>query len=500
MLGTKIERIHVSPRFGGWEPFVIKLATRTRDRGRRNLPVTFLPPTKRKDSNQMNILALDLGKFNTTCCFFNSKTRKARFLTTSTEREALAAVFQKNKVDLVVMEACGPSGWINDLAKSMGLTTLVCSTNEDAWRWANVKRKTDKDDALKLARMAAMRELKAVHTPSQEHRQFRSLVKYRKTLDGRINKTKNGIRAWFVNQGITIDSGEKAWYTGRERIDSFRKPLAECAPDELWKGQLDIELTILDSLTEQMDVVVKRLEAIGKTDPRIVRLQTVPGVGPRTAEILVACIDDPHRFENGRQVSAYFGLVPRQYQSGETDRNGRITKRGNPLARTILVECAWASLRYNPWAKGVYERIYGKQKTRKKKAAVALARKIAVIGWAMLRDERDWDPNVMIKTTKSFRGKLPMDEAEFQAMPPKENKDQRKSRLRKEARAAQLQQATAKSARPVSAKAAAQMTQRTSKHPYPSRTTPPPKQTRPERKRAAAPSENQSAGTLHILL
>jgi hypothetical protein len=170
-------------------------------------------------------------------------------------------------------------------------------------------------------------------------------TKYRKTLDGRINKTKNTIRAWFVNHGITIDAGDKAWHTGREHINSFRKPLADCGPDELWKGQRDIELTILDSLSEQIDTVVKKLEAIGKTDARIKRLRTIPGVGPRTAEILVACIDDPHRFETGRQVSAYFGLVPRQYQSGETDRNGRITNRGNPLARTIHVECAWASLR-----------------------------------------------------------------------------------------------------------------------------------------------------------
>ena len=64
------------------------------------------------------------------------------------------------------MEACGPSGWINDLAISHGLKTLVCSTNEDAWKWSNVKRKTDKDDALKLSRMAAMNELEAVHIPS----------------------------------------------------------------------------------------------------------------------------------------------------------------------------------------------------------------------------------------------------------------------------------------------------------------------------------------------
>lgn len=384
----------------------------------------------------MKILALDLGKFKTMCCFFDTQTRKHEFLTATTDRAFLTTVVKKHKVDLVVMEACGPSGWINDLATSLGLKTLVCSTNEDAWKWSNVKRKTDRDDALKLARMAAMNELKAVHMPSEAHREFRSLVKYRKTLDQRINKMKCTIRAWFVNHGIAIDTGEKAWNTGRERINSFRKPMAECSPEELWKAELDLELTQMDAVGEQLELVVKKLEAIGKNDPRIQRIKTIPGVGPRTAEILVACIDDPHRFENGRQVSAYFGLVPRQYQSGETDRNGRITKRGNPLARTILVECAWASLRYNPWASAVYERISGKQKTRKKKAAVALARKISVIAWALLRDEKDWEPKRMIEVTESF-GKMPEGlKVTLQSMKPKENSDQRKSRLRKEARQA----------------------------------------------------------------
>ncbi len=382
----------------------------------------------------MKILALDLGKFNTMCCFFDTKTRKHEFLTAATERGYLTTVFKKHEIDLVVMEACGPSGWINDLAVGLGLKTLVCSTNEDAWKWSNVKRKTDRDDALKLARLAAMNELKAVHMPSEEHREFRSLVKYRKTLDHRVNKMKCTIRAWFVNHGISIDIGEKAWNTGRERINSFRKPMAECNADELWKAELDLELTQLDAVSAQLELVVKKLEAIGKNDARIQRIKTIPGVGPRTAEILVACIDDPHRFKNGRQVSAYFGLVPRQYQSGETDRNGRITKRGNPLARTILVECAWASLRYNEWAKAIYERVSGKQKTRKKKAAVALARKLAVIAWALLRDEKDWEPNRMIEVTESF-GKMPEALKEtLQNMKPKENSDQRKSRLRKEAR------------------------------------------------------------------
>jgi len=150
----------------------------------------------------------------------------------------------------------------------------------------------------------------------------------------------------------------------------------------------------------------------------------------------VACIDDPHRFANGRQVSAYFGLIPRQYQSGETDRNGRITERGNPLARTIFIKCAWASLRYNPWAKSVYDRICGQQKTRKKKAAIALARKIAVLAWALLRDEKDWDSNQMLKITESF-GRTPLALKEtLENMKPKENSDQRKSRLRREAREA----------------------------------------------------------------
>ena len=402
----------------------------------------------------MLILALDLGKFKTMCCFFDTKTRKAEFQVAATEREYLSKVFKSRKVDLVVMEACGPSGWINDLAVSQQLKTLVCSTNEDAWKWSNVKRKTDKDDALKLARMASMNELKAVHMPSEEQREFRSLVKYRKTLDYRICKMKCAIRAWFVNHGITIDTGEKAWNTGRKRIDSFRKPLSECDSNELWRAELDIELTQLDALTAQHDLVVKKLEAIGKNDPRIGRVMSIPGVGPRTAEILVACIDDPHRFASGREVSAYFGLVPRQYQSGETDRNGRITKRGNPLARTILVECAWASLRYNPWAKSIYERVCGKQRTRKKKAAVALARKIAVLAWALMRDDKDWDPKRMIEVTESFGRMSPALKATLSDMKPKENSDQRKSRLRREARVLKEAASAEKSqAKPTSSKA-----------------------------------------------
>ena len=160
----------------------------------------------------MKILALDLGKFNTMCCFFDSKTRKYEFLTAPKSRDYLSSIFQNYKLDLVVMEACGPSGWIHDLAVSHNLKTLVCSTNDCTWR-SNVKRKTDRDDALKLARLAAMGELKSVYMPSPEHREFRSLVKYRKTLDQRINRMK--IRPWELthrcgDDGLCVSPGIRA--------------------------------------------------------------------------------------------------------------------------------------------------------------------------------------------------------------------------------------------------------------------------------------------------
>ena len=119
-------------------------------------------------------------------------------------------------------------------------------------------------------------------------------------------------------------------------------------------------------------------------------LDTMPGLGPRTAEAVVAHLDDPKRFKSGKQVAAYGGLVPRQFQSGEDDRRGRITKRGPAILRKLLVQCAWAMLRYNPWARAVYARLTGGGQSRKKPAVVALARKLLVRLWAMLRDGKAW--------------------------------------------------------------------------------------------------------------
>lgn len=244
----------------------------------------------------MNILAIDLGKYNSMCCFFETESQTYEFWNAETTRPYLTKLLQWRKVDLVVMEACGPSGWINDLCQELGLPTLVCSTNEEAWLWKNVKRKTDKDDALKLARLAMLQQLTRVHVPTHELREHRTLVKYRKTVDRRINQIKNSIRSLFANRGIVIAQGKRGWCTGRELIDSYRQPLAECSMQELWQGQLHEELTQLDALTAQLREVERRLEVIAQEDDRIQRVMTIPGVGRKTAEVLVTALDDVHRF------------------------------------------------------------------------------------------------------------------------------------------------------------------------------------------------------------
>lgn len=344
----------------------------------------------------MMTLAIDLGKFTSVACFFDTSNQQHRFETIQTQKSHIEHLLATQSIDQVAMEACGPSGWIHDICQEKNLPTIVCSTNEEAWAWKNTKRKTDRDDALKLAQMAMLKTLVPVHVPQPKVREQRAIIKYRKTLDQDITKIKNNIRSIFANRGIPIDTGERAWCTGRVHIDSFRKPILDCDASDIWKGQLDLQLERLDDLVDKMAAVEERLEVFMQDNPHIARVMTIPGVGRKTAEMIVAYIDDPHRFENARQLSSYIGLTPKQHQSGTTDRNGKISKHGPKLLRSALLQCAWSSLRYNPWSKLTYERIHGGSKTRRKKAAIALARKICVIAWAMMRDETVWDQSKVL--------------------------------------------------------------------------------------------------------
>jgi transposase len=202
---------------------------------------------------------------------------------------------------------------------------------------------------------------------------------------------QNRIRSLLVGQGLPMPRGAKAWTElGLKGIEQLARPLAECALEELWRGLLGQAVTEFRQIQELVAEVERKLDGVGKTKPAVKILESAPGIGPRTAEVVAAHLGDARRFKTSGQVSAYAGLVPKQFQSGETDHRGRITRRGPAILRKLLVECAWCSLRYNKWAQRVYLRISHGGKVRKKQAIVALARKILVRCWAMLRDGKPW--------------------------------------------------------------------------------------------------------------
>jgi transposase len=219
------------------------------------------------------------------------------------------------------------------------------------------------------------------------------LITYRWTLVGRRTAIKNSIRAILDRQGLTHASGKKGWTKeSLAGLGLMAYPIAKVDTGELWRGQLDIELQALDQVEGLVKQIEAKLEALAKADKRVEQLQTIPGVGPRLAEVVVATIDDPKRFKSAKQVGAYAGLVPKQYESGTMSRQGRVTGQGNKLLRALLVEVSWLMRRYNPVLNAIFDRVCGDSKARRKIAVVATARRLLVMCWAMLRDGTTWNP------------------------------------------------------------------------------------------------------------
>lgn len=312
------------------------------------------------------------------------------FLTLASTREVIADLLARTAPSVVVLEACTLAGWVHDLCLERGLACKVANTAGEAWRFKNLKRKTDKDDALRLAQLEDLGQLPTVCVPPPEVRQRRALIAARQRLVGQRVRVQNRLRALLLAQGIDAPAGAAAWASaGLAVFEGHARPLADCAAGEEWRGLIHQALAEYRFLLAAIAESERKLDAMGKAGPADRLLRTVPGVGPRTAEAVAAWLHEPGRFRSGKEVGAYAGLVPRQHQSGETDRRGRITKRGPGLLRKLLVECAWAMLRYNRWASATYARLR-RGKARSKQAVVALARKLLVRLWAMLRDGVPW--------------------------------------------------------------------------------------------------------------
>src|SRR6516164_4252208 len=275
------------------------------------------------------ILALDLSKYKSVACLYTGDPATATFLTFVTDRDRLRKLFAKHRPDAVVIEACLLAGWVHDLCHELGLPCHVANTASEAWKSKHAQRKTDRDDARRRAQLFALGQLPTVTVPPPATRPWRASTASRQALVGRRVAVQNRLRAILVGQGLAAPRGAKAWTElGLEGIGPFAKPLAECGPDELWRGLLELALTELRQIRQLADQAEARLDQLAKASADVRLLETAPGVGPRTAEAIVAHLHEPGRFASGKQVSACVGLVPRQYQSGELDRRGRITRQG----------------------------------------------------------------------------------------------------------------------------------------------------------------------------
>lgn len=347
----------------------------------------------------MLIFAMDLGVSKSAICLLDTKTLAVRQGGCRTSAERIRTLLQRHRPDLVVVEVSPLAAMVHDVGVALGLRVLVADTTQDAWRWKNVKRKTDRDDALKLARLAAIEQINPVHIPDPQMRQWRELVEYRTALVAEVTALKNRIRqVLLVHTGARLPNSKKAWTRPlRELLRAQAKALADCGPHELWRGQLASELVHLEQVEELRAKVDARLDRLGRGDRRVQVVRTIPGVGARVAEAIVTSLDRPERFSSRRQVAAYAGLTPRRFQSGQMDRQGHISKRGRPLLRKMLNQGAWCAVAHDSYFRTLFQRVTRGCKARRKIAIVAVMRHLLVVAWALMRDQQPYQPALLAR-------------------------------------------------------------------------------------------------------
>lgn len=251
------------------------------------------------------------------------------------------------------------------------------------------KHKNDRRDALKLAKLLYIGEVPTVHVPSADVRAWRELITFRRKLVEKRTRAKNGIRGLLRTLGI----------------QASRKPGLWTRAGMAWLGQLgfdnamhalkrDLLVDEIDRLSVQLQRVEQELERYSANSVGVQLLQSIPGVGPRTAEAVVAFIDDPHRFPNSKCVGAYFGLVPSQDQSGNVNRLGHITREGSATVRQLLTEAVWQAASRSPTVHAFLERVQRGDPARKKIAVVATAHYLIRVMWSMLKHGTLWQESV----------------------------------------------------------------------------------------------------------
>jgi transposase len=199
--------------------------------------------------------------------------------------------------------------------------------------------KTDRRDAVKLARLLRSGELTAVWVPDAEHEALRDLSRAREAARDARHRARQQLRSLLLRLGVAEPTGTQRWsqrYWGWVRAMRLEQPLQQMVLADAIET-VDVSTTRLKKLEGQ----VKAAATSGRHAPLIAALQSLRGVGVITAVTLVAELGDLSRFATPRPLMAYVGLVPSEHSSGSSQRRGRITKAGNSHARHVLVQAAW---------------------------------------------------------------------------------------------------------------------------------------------------------------
>ena len=333
-------------------------------------------------------IGLDLGDKVSQTYELGGEGQCAGHASVATTREALTRYFRDRSPCRVVLEAGTHSPWISRLLDTLGHEVVVANPTE-VFGGRRRKRKNDQIDAEFLARQgrADPSLLFPVRHRGEQAQHDLELLKARDQVVKLRTDTINHVRGTVKAVGHRLP---------RCSAEAFATRAAAHVPDVLASAVRPL-LELIATFTTQIRMYDRQIaHLIRERYPIAERLQQPAGVGPITALAYVLLVDDPHRFPRSRAVGAYFGLVPRLDRSSDANPQLRITKAGDALGRRLLVSAAQYIL--GPFGPDCDLRRYGEQlaarggKNAKKRAVVAVARKLAVLLHHLWITQGTYDP------------------------------------------------------------------------------------------------------------
>ena len=284
----------------------------------------------------------------------------------------------------VCYEASCGYGHFHDLLQPLAARVLVAHPGRLRLIFRS-SDKNDRKDAERLAKLLYLGEAPTVHVPSIDVRTWRELINCRGQVIAKRTRAKNAIRALLRSAGETPPRHPSLWT--KRGVAWLRHLNLPTASQQLRR---DLLLEEIETLNRQLRRLEQELNRRALQTPAVSQLRSIPGVGIRTAEAMAAFVDDPHRFRHAKSVGRYFGLVPRQDQSGERNRLGHISREGAPVVRRLVAEAAWQARRRSPTVRAFFDRVQHGDPQRKKIALVATGHYLVRAMWAMLKHGTYW--------------------------------------------------------------------------------------------------------------